>query len=69
MLKNLKIKGKKFKVNKQILGWHEEDKIIVYEKGDLLFVYNFHPTKSFENYKIGTKWDSDHIILFETDSK
>jgi len=33
---------------------HEEDKIIVFEKGSLLFVFNFHPTKSFENYKIGT---------------
>ena len=48
---------------------HEEDKIIVYEKGDLLFVFNFHPTKSFENYKVGTSWDSDHIILFDSDSK
>jgi len=24
---------------------HEEDKIIVFEKGPLLFVFNFHPTK------------------------
>jgi 1,4-alpha-glucan branching enzyme len=24
---------------------HEEDKIIVFEKGDLLFVFNFHPYK------------------------
>jgi len=24
----------------------EEDKIIVYEKGDLLYVYNFHHSKS-----------------------
>ena len=33
---------------------HEEDKLIVYEKGDLLFVFNFHVSKSFENYRIGT---------------
>ena len=46
---------------------HEEDKVIVFEKANLLFVFNFHPTKSFENYRIGTKWSSDHIILFDTD--
>ena len=33
---------------------NEEDKVIVYEKGDLLFVFNFNGFKSFENYKIGT---------------
>ena len=48
---------------------HEQDKVIVFEKGDLLFVFNFHPTKSFENYKVGTQWDSDHVLLFESDSK
>lgn len=36
---------------------HEVDKIIVFEKGDLLFVMNFHPTKSYEAYKVGTNWD------------
>lgn len=46
---------------------HEEDKIIVFEKGNLLFVFNFHPNKSFTNYKIGTQWDSDHMILFDSD--
>jgi 1,4-alpha-glucan branching enzyme len=35
---------------------NEEDKVIVYEKGDLLFVFNFNGFKSFENYKVGTLW-------------
>lgn len=26
---------------------HETDKIIVFEKGNLLFVFNWHPTESF----------------------
>ena len=43
------------------------DKIIAFEKGDLLFIFNFHPTQSFENYRIGTVWNEDHIILMETD--
>ena len=45
----------------------EEDKVIVYEKGELVYVFNFHPNKSYEDYLIGTNWRSDHMILFETD--
>lgn len=47
---------------------HEEDKVIIFEKANLLFAFNFHPSKSFENYRIGTKWGTDHIILYDTDS-
>jgi len=39
------------------------------KKGSLLFVFNFHPTKSFENYKVGTKWGSEHIIVLDTDDE
>jgi 1,4-alpha-glucan branching enzyme len=39
---------------------NEQDKVIVFEKGDLLFVMNFHPTKSYQAYKVGTDWDADH---------
>ena len=46
---------------------HEDDKIVVFEKGDLLFVFNFHPNKSFENYKIGTKWGTKHKIVLDSD--
>jgi len=48
---------------------HEEDKVIIFEKGKLLFAFNFNPTKSFENYRVGTQWASDHVILYDTDSK
>ena len=48
---------------------NEEDKIIVYEKGDLLFVYNFHHSKSFENYFVGTPWSSDHFVVYESDEE
>jgi 1,4-alpha-glucan branching enzyme len=46
---------------------HESDKLIVYEKGDLLFVFNFHHSQSFEHYRIGTKWESEHLIVLDTD--
>ena len=32
---------------------HEEDKVIVFEKASLVFVFNFHPTKSFTDYRVG----------------
>ena len=33
---------------------HEDDKVIVFERARLLFVFNFHPTKSFSDYCVGT---------------
>ena len=48
---------------------HEEDRIIAYERGRLLFVFDFHADKSYENYKIGTCWKSDHMILFDSDQQ
>ena len=52
---------------KYISTKHEYDKVIVFEKGDLLFVFNFHPYKSFENYKIGTQWGTEHKIILDSD--
>ena len=46
---------------------HEDDKMIVFEKGDLLFVFNFHSHKSYENYKIGTQWGTPHKIVLDSD--
>ena len=31
----------------------EADKLIVCERGDLVFVWNFHPTNSYTDYRIG----------------
>ena len=46
---------------------HEDDKMVVFEKGDLLFVFNFHMHKSYENYKIGTQWGTQHKIILDSD--
>jgi 1,4-alpha-glucan branching enzyme len=48
---------------------HEEDKLIIFERGRLLFIFNFHHSKSYENYRVGTLWSTDHIFLFDTDNK
>ena len=46
---------------------HESDKLIVFERGDLLFIFNFHPYNSYEHYRIGTHWASEHVIMLESD--
>jgi 1,4-alpha-glucan branching enzyme len=46
---------------------HNTDKVIVFERGKLVFVFNFHPTNSYTDYKIGTWWESDHLAVLDTD--
>ncbi len=33
----------------------EGDKMIVFERGDLVFVFNFHPTMSYRDYRVGCR--------------
>jgi len=44
-------------------------KLIIYEKGDLLYIFNFHNSNSYDNYHVGTKWASDHFVVFESDEE
>eukprot|EP00331_Platyophrya_macrostoma_P006580 CAMPEP_0176419752 /NCGR_PEP_ID=MMETSP0127-20121128/8231_1 /TAXON_ID=938130 /ORGANISM="Platyophrya macrostoma, Strain WH" /LENGTH=743 /DNA_ID=CAMNT_0017800283 /DNA_START=1466 /DNA_END=3697 /DNA_ORIENTATION=- len=46
---------------------HEDDKIIVFERSCLLWIFNFHPTKSYEHYRIGTGYAYDHVAVLDTD--
>lgn len=48
---------------------NEGDKVVIYEKGDLIFIYNFHHSQSYEDYTVGTYWSSDHFILYESDEE
>ncbi|CAG8726671.1 29437_t:CDS:10, partial [Racocetra persica] len=48
---------------------HEDDKLIVFERGNLLWIFNFHPTNSFTDYKIGTEWAGDYKIVINTDNE
>ena len=35
------------------VSWkHEDDKVIAFERAGCLFVFNFHTSKSFTNYKV-----------------
>lgn len=58
-------------LNKQpVSRWiHQEDKILVYTKEDYLFVFNFHPSKSFEGYflPVGNEGAGRYQIVLSTD--
>ncbi|KAF7638641.1 1,4-alpha-glucan branching enzyme [Meloidogyne graminicola] len=52
------------------VSWkHQEDKIIAFERGGLLFVFNFHPTKSFSDYKFGIENPGVYILALNSDDE
>ncbi|ORY32704.1 glycoside hydrolase, partial [Rhizoclosmatium globosum] len=48
---------------------HEGDKVVVFERGNLLWIFNFHPTASFVDYRVGTKWAGCYKVALNTDDK
>lgn len=46
---------------------HNDDKIIMYTKGDLAFVFNFHPEKSFEGYFVPVEKDGYYKPILSSD--
>jgi len=45
----------------------EGDKIIVCERGDLVFVFNFHPTNSYNDYRVGCPNPGPYKIVLSSD--
>jgi 1,4-alpha-glucan branching enzyme len=48
---------------------HEGDKLIAFERGGLLFIFNFHTSQSYENYRIGVEEPGCYGILVNSDEK
>ena len=46
---------------------HEDDKVLIYTKDDLVFVFNFNPVKSFEGYFVPVGKAGDYKVLLTTD--
>ncbi|OHT10755.1 1,4-alpha-glucan-branching enzyme [Tritrichomonas foetus] len=46
---------------------HEADKIIAFERGNMLWVFNFHTNKSFENYWVGVEWKGTYEYVLCSD--
>ena len=46
---------------------HEDDKVLIYEKGNLVFAFNFHPEKSFDGYPIPVNADGTYKVILSSD--
>ncbi|CAD6338235.1 unnamed protein product [Miscanthus lutarioriparius] len=55
--------------SKQIVSdMNDEKKVIVFERGDLVFVFNFHPKKTYEGYKVGCDLPGKYRIALDSDA-
>lgn len=46
---------------------HEVDKVLVYERAGLLFVFNFHSNQSFTDYRVGVEMPGQYTVALTTD--
>src|SRR5699024_5863054 len=53
----------------QQLALHEDTKQLVYQRGQLLFVFNFHPGESYSGLRIPVPRPSDYQVILNTDDK
>ncbi|GJM85150.1 hypothetical protein PR202_ga01576 [Eleusine coracana subsp. coracana] len=47
---------------------HEGDKVIVFEKGDLVFVFNFHCNNSYFDYRVGCLKPGKYKVVLDSDA-
>lgn len=48
---------------------HEKDKVIVFERAGLLWIFNFHPTESFVDYRVGVQVSGTYRVVLNTDTQ
>ena len=41
--------------------------MVVFERGNLLFVFNFHPINSYTDYRVGTDWGGEYRVILSSD--
>ncbi|KAF9109560.1 alpha-1,4-glucan branching enzyme [Mortierella sp. AM989] len=46
---------------------HEGDKVLVFDRAGAIFIFNFHPTKSFTDYRVGVPAAGQYKIALNTD--
>ncbi len=60
-------KGKILKLNAENRWMHQDDKILIYTKGDYVFVFNFHPEKSFDDYFVPVGRLGNYKVVLTSD--
>ena len=48
---------------------HESDKVVAFERGGLLFIFNFNATTSFTDYRIGVDTAGSYKMVLNSDNK
>jgi len=48
---------------------NESDKVIVFERAGLIWIFNFHPTESYADYRIGVEQEGTYRVVLNTDMK
>ena len=48
---------------------NEKDKVIVFERAGLLFIFNFHPTRSYSDYRVGVDVAGKYHVALNTDNQ
>lgn len=48
---------------------HESDKVIAFERAGLVFVFNFHSTKSFTDYRVGVDVAGTYSVVLSSDDE
>lgn len=43
---------------------HEEDKVIVFDRANVLFIFNFHPSKSYQGYRVAVEVPGKYPFSF-----
>ncbi|XP_076138413.1 1,4-alpha-glucan-branching enzyme-like [Alosa pseudoharengus] len=46
---------------------HEGDKVIVSERAHVVFIFNFHPTNSYQDYRVGAEMPGKYRIKLDSD--
>ncbi|XP_072316290.1 1,4-alpha-glucan-branching enzyme [Eucyclogobius newberryi] len=46
---------------------HSEDKVIVFDRAHVVFVFNFHPSKSFQDYRVAVEVPGKYKIKLDSD--
>lgn len=47
---------------------NEDDKVLVFERAGLLWIFNFHPSKSFTDYRVGVEQGGVYRIVLDSDA-
>ena len=51
------------------LWQHQDDKILIFSKGEKLFIFNFHPSRSFDGYFIPVQEVGTYAVILSTDDE